>query len=77
MVINDFRHDMLSLLAMQKKGIYDLERESGTPNNNIYRTLNQKGMTQKLIDLFEVMGYDVKVTYVKRSDTINTIKEEK
>lgn len=44
----------------------DIARRIGIADTHIHRTVNRPHVDQKLIDIMDVMGYDVEVKFVRK-----------
>ena len=67
MIKNDLKRDVKYLLQLNGKNINTLSQELGVPSSNIHRMFTQKGIGNNLINILEHMGYDIKITYVRRN----------
>ena len=77
MLLNDLSRDCKLLLSREGKTQDQLANELGLFKGNLSRSISNAKLNAGLIDIIEAIGYDVKINYVKRHDTINSIKEEK
>lgn len=68
MVINNFENDFKKLQGMSGKSQRAIAAEMGVSQPNVARIAKGKIIPQKFAEVCEVLGYDVKVVYVKREE---------
>ena len=69
MVINNFEQDFDELLRRSGKSVTEVGRASGIAEPLVRRTFKAVNVVTKgVVKVCEVMGYDLKVVYVKRGD---------
>lgn len=62
----DLNAEVWDIIHQQHWVIMDLAERLGMPDTNFYRILKREHVSQKLIDLMEVLGYDVEVKFIRK-----------
>ena len=68
MIINNLPDDLKRLSRLENKPFAQVGEELGLPRGNISRSVNNGSINGRWIDIVESLGYDIKITYVKRAD---------
>lgn len=73
MIINNFEYDCKKLMEIEGENASSIANKVDMLPNNVVRTYKANRVTSNLIKIFEVLGYDIKITYVKREKTAEEI----
>lgn len=73
MVVNDFMKDFEMIVAGSGKTKKQLANDVGISDTHINRTVRAKHFSDKYVKLMEILGYDIKVTYVKRMKNVEEV----
>lgn len=65
-VLNNFDEEFKKLLKMSGKSQTEIAKITGMQRPNVGRTAKLMALPQRYVEVMEAMGYDLKVTYVKR-----------
>lgn len=68
MLKNDFKEDAKMLFKASGKKKEDIARELGVSKSAIYQYLYHISLTPKYVELAEMLGYDVEVSYEEGGD---------
>lgn len=68
-VINDFKSDYFKLSELAGMNQTDVANAIGVKQNSISQALTRQVINRMYADIVEALGYDIKVTYVKREHT--------
>ena len=73
MVINDFKGDYFKLSELEKMSQADVAKVLGAKQNSISQALTRQIVNKMYTDIVEALGYDIKVTYVKREESAKEV----
>lgn len=68
MVINDFPEDFKKLKVMSKMTDTEIAEKLKMSRPNVSRVMKGGVIPKRFEEIYEAMGYDLKVVYVKRGD---------
>lgn len=70
MVTNDIKHDIRVLMAQERQTQESLACNMGSTKQYINRVVNnpEKLISKFFVTMLEVMGYDIRLEYVKRKE---------
>lgn len=72
MFINNLKEDFKRVIKMQGKTQLEVAESIGLPSPNVSRALDVK-IPDRFIKIWESLGYDIKITYVKRNQSAEDI----
>lgn len=77
MIINNLSEDTKKLMKIEKTTQEDIAAKTGIARPNVSRTIQANKITDGWLKVLEAIGYDVKITYVKRAKSAEDILKEK
>lgn len=72
-VMNDFYNDFNMICKAEGIAKGDLADKAGLDQNNMARSCKRQQFAPNFVKLIEALGYDIKVSYVRRSQTAEEI----
>lgn len=71
MILTDVKQEFDVLKIKKKYSLKDIARMAGTYPATICHTLdNNNKLTENAVKIFEILGYDIKLTFVKRPELV-------
>lgn len=62
----DLNAEVWDIIRKQHWVVMDLAERLGMPDTNFYRILKRDQVSHNLIDIMEVLGYDVEVKFIRK-----------
>lgn len=72
-VINDFQTDVKQLMKQENVFQSHLADKLGVSQQGISRAIARKQFNDTFVNIMEQLGYDIKVTYIKREKTAEEV----
>lgn len=72
-VLNDFHNDYKSLAKTESVFQKDLEAKTGISQKSISNAIMRPQFNKVFVAIIEALGYDIKVTYVKREKSVKEV----
>lgn len=72
-VINDFNMDLHNLLKADGLTQTDIANKLGIAQQIVSRSANGSQFKDSFVKVIEALGYDIKVSYVKREKTVEEV----
>lgn len=73
MVINDFKNDIQRIMKMEEITQSELATKLNTTQQSISKAMTRRQMNDLFVSMLDAMGYDVKITYVKREESAKEV----
>lgn len=72
-VLNNFNNDLKQLLKIEDLQQSDIAERTGMIQQMVSKSANGTQFKQSYIKVIEALGYDIKVTYVKREKSVKEV----
>lgn len=72
-VLNNFNNDLKQLLKVEDLQQSDIVERTGMVQQMVSKSANGTQFKQSYIKVIEALGYDIKVTYVKREKSVKEV----
>ena len=72
-VLNNFNNDLKQLLKVENLQQSDIAERTGMIQQMVSKSANGTQFKQSYIKVIEALGYDIKVTYVKREKSVKEV----
>lgn len=69
-MLTDFKQDYKDICEAESTNMAGVGRRLGVTTARIAKYLEKAGITKKYEELCEVLGYDIKLTYVKKGEAV-------
>lgn len=68
-VINDFKSDVKNIMQLENATQNQLAEQLGISQQGISKAMTRKQFNDLFVSILDLMGYDIKVTYVKHEQS--------
>lgn len=66
MLLNDLQKDIKHTLIEENISVNDIAEKMNCSKANVYKLMSNKELTHSIVRVMDELGYDVKLSYIKR-----------